>query len=72
MITCMYDLFWWLGMIADTYYVPLDGILVMITAPASKAGYTFTISNSDLMKRWQFSVSIIVNLLKQCYIITFF
>ena len=33
--------------VADTCYVPFDDILVMITAPKTKAGRTYTISNSD-------------------------
>ena len=31
--------------VADTYYVPLDDILVMITAPTTKTGRTY--NNSD-------------------------
>ena len=33
--------------VADTCSVPLDNILVMITASQQKTGRTYTISNSD-------------------------
>ena len=68
--------------VADTCYIRFHDILVMITAPKTKIGLGHIISNSKYgetkklvvkaVVNWKFLVSIIVNFLKQYYIITFF